>query len=388
MISLRLPSVFVLVGVVALLLHGCKGQTTDEIRIGAYLPLSGSDAAFGTDAHDGIDLAITEINAAGGVKGKKLSVIFEDDKSTPVEATQKVRKLIDRDNVVALIGEATSSKSLVGGLIANTSQVPMVTPTATAVEVTQGREWVFRTCYTDDLQGLAAGKFAHETLKKKKAAIFYAAQDTYSSGLAKSFREELGRHGGEIVYDKGYQKGETNFRTYLAELKGTNPEVIYTPVYYSDMVPIARQAKEAGLTGNLFLGSDGWDASVLLNGAAAELEGAYFTNHYAPDMPEAASKKFLEAFRAKYKRDPGSFHALGYDTARLLADAIGRAPAPTRAGIRQALAETKDFVGATGKMTMDANRNAKKPILMVRIQGGKFTYASEVNLTAAPASPP
>lgn len=356
---------------------GC-GKKGDEIPVGAYLSLSGSDSTFGTDTRDGIELALEELNARGGIKGKKVKVIYEDDKSTTQEASQKVRQLIDRDRVVAVLGEVASSRSLAGGLVANTSHVPLITPSSTAVEVTQGREWVFRVCFTDDQQGKVAARFVHDELKKNKVGIFYAAQDTYSSGLAKSFREEFKRLGGEVVVDKGYQKGETNFTTYLNELKAANPEVVFVPNYYNEMVQIARQAKQVGIPGSSFVGGDGWDSANLLEGAGAELEGAYFTNHYAPDVPWPNAKKFQDAFHAKYKHDPSSLSAQGYDAAGLLFDAMGRAADVSPDAIRKALVDTKDFAGATGSISMDKDRNANKPIVVVKIQDKKFTYASQV----------
>jgi branched-chain amino acid transport system substrate-binding protein len=356
----------------------CGKNNAEEITVGAYLSLSGSDSTFGTDTRDGIELAVEEVNAAGGVKGKKVKVLYEDDKSTTQEASQKVRQLIDRDKVVALLGEVASSRSLAGGLIANTSHVPMVTPSSTAVEVTKDREWVFRTCFTDDQQGEVAARFVKNEMKKTKVGVFYAAQDTYSSGLARSFRDEFKKLGGEIVVDKGYQKGETNFRTYLDQLKAANPEIIFVPNYYNEMVLVARQAKEVGLTGTSFVGGDGWDSSNLVEGAGAELEGAYFTNHYAPDVPWPNSKKFTETFRTKYKHDPSSLSAQGYDAARLLFDAIGRASEAKPDAIRKALAETKDFQGATGTMSMDKDRNANKPIVVVQIKEKKFKYATQL----------
>jgi branched-chain amino acid transport system substrate-binding protein len=373
-----LRSTFALVLALVVGVVACKPKSENEIKIGAYLSLSGSDSAFGTDTRDGMALALAELNAAGGVKGKKLAILYEDDKSITLEASQAVRKLIERDNVVALLGEAASGRSLAGGLIANTSQVPMVTPSATSVDVTKNREWVFRTCFTDDVQGHAAARWVLSAGKRRRIAIFYAAQDSYSSGLARSFREEILRLGGEIVVDKGYQKGETSFRTQLAELKSQNPDVIFVPNYYNEMVLVARQAREIGIPGSLFVGGDGWDAANLLEGAGAELEGAHFTNHYAPDVPWPSSRRFLEAFRAQYKREPTSGNALGYDAARLLVDAIGRATEVTRPAIREALAATRDFEGATGTMTVDADRNPRKPVVVVRITNKRFSYASQL----------
>jgi branched-chain amino acid transport system substrate-binding protein len=361
----------------------CTKKNDDEIVAGAFLSLSGPDSTFGTDSRDGIALAVEEINAAGGVKGKKVRVIYEDDKSTTQEASQKVRQLIDRDKVVAVLGEVASSRSLAGGLIANKSKVPMITPSSSAVDVNQGREWVFRTCPTDALQGKVAARFIQEDLKKTKVGIFYAAQDTYSSGLAKSFREAFKKRGGEIVVDKGYQKGETNFRTYLAELKAQNPEVVFVPNYYGDMVLIARQAKELGMPGTMFVGGDGWDSSDLLEGAGAELEGTYFTNHYAPDIPWENSKKFLATFRTRYHKEPTAIAAQGYDGTRILFDAVARAPSVTPDAIRTALLATKDFSGATGPTTINADRNADKPIVIVQIKDKKFTFSKQLGADAS-----
>ena len=309
---------------------GCKPKT-DAIVVGAYLSLSGVDSTFGTDTKDGIELALEQANAAGGAKGKKLQVLYEDDKSSPQEVSSKVHELIDRDGVVALLGEVASSRSMVGGLIANTKHVPMVTPSSTAVEVTKDRAYVFRTCFTNAQQGEAAARYAHDDLKKSAAGILYVAQDNYSSGLAQTFKSAFTALGGTIAVEKGYQKGETNFTTYLGEVKAASPDVLFVPVYYADMVQIARQSKPLGLTGPMFLGGDAWDSVDLLEGAGAELEGAHFVDHYAPDVPWPNSQTFLTAFRAKFGHDPGSLTAQGYDAARLLFDAIGRSEAIRRA---------------------------------------------------------
>ncbi len=356
---------------------GCE-KKTDDLTVGAFLSLSGSDSTFGTDTKDGIELALDEANKAGGVKGKKVKVLYEDDKSQPQEASNKVRQLIDRDNVLAILGEVASSRTMAGGLIANTKKVPLVTPSSTAVEVTKDRDYVFRVCFTDDQQGDVAARFVWETLKKKKVGLFYAAQDNYSSGLAASFKDRFKKLGGEIVVDKGFQKGETNFTTYLTELKSKEPEVIFVPVYYNDMVQIARQAKQAGIPGTSFVGGDGWDSQELVDGAGAELEGAYFTNHYAPDVPWPNSAAFVTAFKAKYNREPTSLAAQGYDAAKLLFDAMKRAPVADREGIKTALAETKDFAGATGSLTIDKNHNANKPIVVVQVKDKKFKYTAQL----------
>lgn len=371
----------VFVALVALVAVGCnKGNADDQtVTVGAYFSLSGSDSTFGIDSKEGIDMATDEVNAAGGIKSKKVRVLFEDDKSNAQEASNKVHQLIDRDKVIALLGEVASSRSKAGGLVANTKHIPMVTPSSTNVEVTQGREYVFRACFTDDLQGKSAAGFAIDKLGKKKLAILYVAQDSYSSGLAASFRDVAKKLGAAIVADKGYQKGETNFTTYLNEIKAAGPELIFVPNYYNDMVPIARQAAAVGISGTMFLGGDGWDSEDLLKGAASELEGAYFTNHYAPDVPWPNSQKFVAAYRAKFQREPSSLAAQAYDAARLLYDAMSRATGLAPDAIKDALAATKGFQGATGTINIDADRNAEKPVVVVQIKNGKFTYFSTIS---------
>ncbi len=356
---------------------GCS-KKSDDIMVGAYLSLSGQDSTFGTDTRDGIELAVEQANAAGGVKGKKIKVLYEDDKSTPGEATNKVRQLIDRDKVVAVLGEVASSRSLAGGLIANSMHVPMITPSSTAVEVTKDREYVFRSCFTDAVQGEMAAKYVFEKMNKKTVALFYAAQDTYSSGLAQSFKDAFVKAGGKVVIEKGFPKGETNFTTFLQELKGANAEVIFAPVYYNEMVQIARQAKSVGIPGSAFVGGDGWDSANLLEGAGPELEGAHFTNHYAPDVPWENSQKFIKSFNARYGHEPNSLSAQGYDAASLLFDAMKRAPDVKPESIKVAIGETKNFAGATGTITMDKERNANKPIVVVEIKDKHFRYADQL----------
>jgi len=366
------------VGLVPFVLAGCPKKPDDEIKIGAYLSLTGADSTFGTDTKEGIELAVSQVNAKGGVKGKKIRVLYEDTKSTTQEASQKVMQLVDRDAVVAVLGEAASGRSLAGGLVANQKGVPMITPSATAVEVTKDREWVFRTCFTDDQQGKAAARFVKTTLKKERVAVFYAAQNTYSSGLRQSFVDALRALGGNVILEKGYPNGETSYRTYLAEIRDAKPDAIFVPSYYSEMVLVARQAKEIGLPGSLFVGGDAWDSTNLLEGAGAELEGAFFTNPYAPDVPWPSAKAFLSAFDARFHKAPSGGAVLGYDAANMLFDAITRAPAIERKAIRDALATTKDFQGATGTMTVDADRNVDKPIVIVQIRNKQFRYSSEV----------
>jgi branched-chain amino acid transport system substrate-binding protein len=364
----------------ASLFAGCsKGGHADVLTVGAFFSLSGADSAFGNDSREGIEMATDEINAGGGIKGTKVRVLMEDDKSSIQETSNKVLQLIDRDKVIAILGEVASARSKAAGLVANNKHIPMISPSSTNVDVTQGREYVFRVCFTDDYQGRSAASFVVEKLGKKKIAILYVAQDTYSSGLASSFREAAIKLGATIVADKGYQKDETHFTTPLGEIKAANPDVIYTPVDYNDMVLIARQAKAAGIPGSIFVGGDAWDSQDLLRGAGAELEGAYLTSHYAPDVPWPNTQIFVKNYQQRFHRIPTSIAAQAYDAAQLLFDAMGRATGFAPDPIKDAIGATKGFQGATGTISIDQNRNAQKPVVVEQIKNGKFTYSSTLS---------
>jgi branched-chain amino acid transport system substrate-binding protein len=357
-----------------------------EWRVGAYLSLSGEDAALGIYTKEGIELAIDEVNAAGGVKGRPVKVLYEDDKSNPQEATNKVLQLIDRDKVVALLGEVASSRSKAGGIVANKKKVPMITPSSTSIDVTRVGPFVFRVCYTDDTQGQAGADFIIDTLGKKKIGLLYASDDLYSAGLAEEFKKELKKRGGELVAEKSFLKKETNFTTYLNEIKDSKPDIIYAPLYYNQMITIARQAKAVGIKGDMFAGGDGWEADEMINDAGEEMEGAYFTDLYAPGVPWPNAQTFRVKYNERFHRDPSSLAATGYDAAKLLADALGRARDDSPDSLRQAIQDTKDFAGSTGAISIDVERNADKPVVVARVHEKKFVYFATTHdkATAAP----
>src|SRR6478609_3148861 len=315
----------------------------------------------------------------GGIKGHPLKVLFEDDRSSSAEATSRVRRLIDHYKVSALLGEVASSRTLAGALIANEKHVPMVTPSSTEDSITKDRPWVFRTCFNNTQQGSAAAQFLLDQ-KKTTAALFYAAQDPYATGLSASFREAFVKGGGKIVLEKPFPKGETNFTTYLEGLKAAGADAVFAPVYYNEMALVARQAKAIGLPASAFVGGDGWDSQNLIEGGGPDIEGAHFATHYAPDAPWESAKHFIEAFRNRYHREPTGLAAQGYDGARVLFDALGRASDASPDALRSALGETKGFAGATGVISLDANRNAQKPVVMVEVRGGAFLYARELDV--------
>lgn len=368
------------VGVVMGGLVGCKDRSTNgdgssggtqatgaEIPVGEYGSMTGDTATFGQSTHNGIQLAVDQANAAGGVLGKPIKLISEDDQSKTDEAVSAVQKLINRDKVVAVLGEVASKRSLAAGNVCQKFKVPMLSPSSTNPAVTEVGDYVFRACFTDDFQGLVGAQFAQKK-NWKKVAILTDVNNDYSKGLAKFFRQ--GYQGkGELVADESYREGDRDFKAQLTRIKGTNPDAVYAPGYYTDIGLILRQARELGLDVPFF-GGDGWDSPETLK-LGTVVNGCFYTNHCSIDDPNPALQKLVKEYRAKYNADPDAMAITGYDAAMLLFDAIKRAGKADSTAIRDALAATKDFPASTGAMTIDANRNARKPIVVLEIRDGK-----------------
>lgn len=388
---LRLWVVLFLFFIAPLTLISCKGNggngtTGDEIPIGEYGSLTGGTATFGQSSHNGSALAIEEINNAGGVLGKKLNLITEDDQSKTDDARSAVDKLINRDNVVALLGEVASSRSKAGGPVAQSKKVPMISPASTNEDVTKIGDYVFRICFIDPFQGQSIARFAMNSLGKKRAAVLIDQKQDYSVGLAESFQKTFTEAGGQIVSSQSYSSGDKDFRAQLTSIRSTNPEVLIIPGYYTEVSLIVRQARQLGLNIPL-IGGDGWDSDELTKGAEKEFNNTYFTNHFAKEDPDPTVRDFVDKYTKKYNKAPDAMAALGYDAARILADAIKRAGSTDHQKIRDAIAQTKDFAGVTGKITIDQNRNASKPLTILKIVDGKFQFAQRIGANGEALTP-
>jgi branched-chain amino acid transport system substrate-binding protein len=347
--------------------------------------MTGDTATFGVSADEGIRLALKELNDAGGVLGKKIRVVTEDDRSLADEAKTAVQKLINRDHVVALLGEIASSRSIAGAPIAQDERVPMLSPGSTNPKVTEIGDYIFRACFIDPVQGTAVANFAMNDLKMKKFAILYAINSDYSVGLRDYFKEAVKKNGGQIVSDLSYtEKSDVDFKGQLTKIRDANPDAIFVPGYYTEAGLICQQARELGIKVPL-MGGDGWDSDQTVQIGKGAVEGCYFANHYAAEEQRPEVQKFVETYKAAYKNPDGSpkvpdaMAILGYDAMKLLADAIKRANSTEGSKIRDALAATKDFPGASGAITIDENRNAKKPIIILKIEKGQFRYVSRAN---------
>ena len=357
---------------------GGGGAPTDTILLGEVGSLTGAQATFGVSTRNGIELAIKEVNAAGGVKGKKVAVRVYDDQGRPEEAAQAVTRLITQDKVVLILGEVASSNSLAMAEKAQGAGVPMITPSSTNPSVTQKGDYIFRVCFIDPFQGYVMAKFARENLKADQVAILQDNKSAYSIGLTEVFQKKFAEMGGKITNTESYSQGDTDFRAQLTALKKAKPQAIYVPGYYSDVGVIARQARELGLTVPL-MGGDGWDSEKLFELAGNALDGSYFSNHYSPDNPDPKVQKFIADYKAAYGGVPDALAALGYDSAKVAIAAIGKAKDLSGPAIRDAIAQTKDFPGVAGTISLDENRNAVKPAVILKVGDGKTSFVTTIN---------
>jgi branched-chain amino acid transport system substrate-binding protein len=373
--------------VCSLLVAGCKKSDDTasggaggggEIKIGEFASLTGKEATFGQMSHQGTELAIEEMNAKGGVLGKKLKLITEDNQSKQGESKTIARKLISRDNVVALLGEVASGRSLEAAPVCQEAKIPQISPSSTNPKVTEIGDYIFRICFTDPQQGKVLARFAQRTLKAKAAAVLTDAGTPYSVGLANYFKEAFTAGGGTIATEEKYTSGDKDFKAQLTAIKAANPDVLFVPGYYTEAGLIARQARELGLTVPIF-GGDGWESPELVAIGGDAVEGTYFSTHFSPEEQRPDVEKFVQDFKAKYGVTPDAMAALGYDSAMILVDAMKRAGSAEGPKVRDALAATQHFAGITGDITIDAHRDASKPLVILQVKGGKFHLIEKIN---------
>jgi len=353
-------------------------STGDTLTIGHFGSLTGTTATFGKSTDNGIRMAFDEINAKGGVLGKQLNLVTEDDGSEAKQVPGVVQKLINQSNVLCLMGEVASSRSIAAAPIAQKAGVPMVTASSTNPDVTKFGDYIFRTCFIDKFQGYVMAKFATDTLHLKKVAILTDVANDYSKGLTQVFTDDFTKAGGQIVGNESYSEGDKDFQSQLTKIKGTSPDAIFIPGYYTEVGNIAVQARRLGITQPL-LGCDGWDSPKLYEIGGKALEGCYFSNHYSSESKAPNVVKFVADYKAKYGDKPDALGAVAYDAAYIVADAIKRAGAPDHAKLRDALAATKDYKGVTGTISIDKDRNAVKPAVVVKIENGHENYITTIN---------
>lgn len=354
---------------------------SDQIVIGAVFPMTGPIATYGQESVNGIRMALEKINKEGKLS-QKIKLIVEDNKGEPVDSSNSVRKLINIDNVHAIIGSVASSNTLAGAPIAQENKVPMMTPASTNEKVTQTGDYISRTCFTDNFQGVVMAKFAKETLGKNKALIIVDNSSDYSKGLAKVFAEKYKELGGTIIGnidDYTYTQKDTDFRSLLRKVKRAAPDVVFLPGYYTEVGLMLKQARQLGLD-LPFLGGDGWDSPKLQELAGPEaIKGNYISSHFSADDKDPMVQKFVQDYEARFNQKPGAMAALGYDGMLVMADALSRAEGFSRENIRNAIASTKNFTGVTGNITIDANRNATKSAVVLETTPTGMSFRQKVN---------
>jgi branched-chain amino acid transport system substrate-binding protein len=363
---------------------GCR-RKRPGVTLGLYASMTGAEAEFGISTRNGVQLAVDELNQAGGIGGQRVWLAVEDTRGDSTEAASAVTRLIGREGADGIIGEIASSLSLAGGRVAQRHHVPMITPSSTNETVTQLGDYVFRVCFIDPFQGTVMARFARglrvEGRTVSRVAIFQDQGSAYSTGLANAFRATFIRLGGEIVSEQSYRASDTHFSAQLGSILAQNPDAIFVPGYYTQVALIAREARGLGFRGP-FLGGDGWDAPALYENDADALVGSYFSEAFAPDHPTTTrGQHFVEAYRRRYGVAANGLAALGYDAALVMADAMRRAGSTDPARVRDAIARTRDFEGATGTITIGPDRNAIKGavILAVEPNGFRFHQAIEAS---------
>jgi branched-chain amino acid transport system substrate-binding protein len=359
---------------------GCKKQN-HGITIGLYLSLTGNMADFGVSTRNGVNIALEEVNAAGGLLGQQVRAVAEDTRGDSNEAASAVTRLIDREHVCGVIGEVASSLSLAGGRICQRRGIPMISPSSTNPAVTQIGDNVFRVCFLDPFQGEVMARFAKNSLHVSRVAIFKDQGSAYSTGLADAFRRSFTALGGQIVDEQSYRESDTHFSAQISSMLARQPEALFVPGYYAQLALIAREVRGAGFQGRM-LGGDGWSSNTLTQNDDDKLVGDFYSEGFAPEgATTPVAQRFVQKYREKNRVEPNGLAALGYDAALVLFDAIRRANSAEPARIKAALATTRGVQGATGTITLNAQRDAVKSAVILEVRENSVRYRETVNPT-------
>ncbi|HEY0140797.1 MAG TPA: ABC transporter substrate-binding protein [Thermoanaerobaculia bacterium] len=341
-----------------------------------YGALTGDQASFGTATVNGVKLAAEEINAAGGINGRKIRLVIEDDQGRAEEAASVVTKLITSNQVYGLIGENSSNQSLAAAPIAQQNGVPMISPSSTNPAVTQKGDFIFRVCFTDPYQGKALAHFVKNNLKLDTAATLLDKKNDYSVGLAEFFKKEFEALGGKVLAEQSYTGGDTEFRPQLTRMRESKPQILFIPGFYTDVGQIAIQARDLGMNMPL-VGGDGWDSPAVIQIGGKSIENSYFSDHYFVGETRPAVQQFVAKYKQRHGANPEATAALGYDALYLFVNAARKAGLD-RKKIRDEIARTADYQGVSGTITMGPDRDPIKPVAMIKIENGQMNFAGWV----------
>ena len=339
----------------------CKADS-DTVPIGAIFPLSGAVAYYGNESRDGALLALEEINAAGGLLGKKLAMISEDNEGSVAKTVSAFTKLTGKDKVSIILGSSTSGPTQAISALAQRNRVVLISPSATNIDITKAGDFIFRACFIDSFQGVVGAHFAYQTLGSRRAAVLYADAD-YNAGLAEAFKTQFGALDGEIVADETYQAGDEDFDAQITRIKAAGPDIVYLPNYYNDVSLQAKQFRDRGVTCAL-VGGDGWDS--LIDYAGDEALNGFWSSGFAADTTDLRGAAFVQAFQARFNRPASLFAALGYDAMMLAADGIKAAGTFDSTAVKDAMAQLNGAY-VTGNIRFDSDRNPIKSAAIFEI---------------------
>lgn len=365
-----IPIIVAIVALATIIPISCKKEPK-EIKIGAILPLTGDAAKYGEASKNAIALFIDELNASGGIKGKKIKVIYEDDQADPKLGVSAFQKLVTTDKVPVIIGPLPSSVTLAIAPLAEKSKVVILSPASSSPAITNAGDYIFRTVASDLLEGTALANFVYNELKLKKVAIIYINND-FGIGLSNSFSNRFEELGGKIVTVESFEQSATDFRSQLSKIKTLNPQAIYM-VGYKEMGNILKQAAELGIK-TQFLSFAMFEDPEILKIAGKAAEGLIYSyRSFDPKSSEEVVKKFANNYKSKYGVEPDIFAGLSFDAARILALAIEKGGSNAD-GIKSALYMVKNFPGVTGEITFDKNGDVTGAISIKTVRQGKFIW--------------
>ncbi len=354
-----------------------------KVKVGVVLELTGPEATFGEETKNGLDMAMEDLKDKAPWS---IELVTLDNKSEAQETVRAVQQLTEVHKVTAIIGAVASTNTMAGGKIAQENETPMTSPGSTNVNVTLrdkgGKkvraEYMSRVCFIDPFQGEVCARFAAKELGKKRAALVIDKASDYAIGLAAAFRETWTKGGGTIVGEESYVKKESDFSAVIRKVADQKPDVIFIPGYYGDVGPMLKQALELW-KGIPKLGGDGWDSPDLFAlGGPAALQDCYVSSHYAPDDQAPIVKAFVERYRKRFNKEPGSMCVLGYDAGLFIHDAIRRAGSADPVKVKDAINATKDLAGVSGAITIDESGNPRKDAVILKLEDGRFKFRARI----------
>lgn len=355
-----------------------KPKEPDVIKVGLIGPMTGGIATFGQSTKNAMQMLVDEVNAKGGILGKQVQLVVEDEENDPAKGVNAALKLINQDKVVAIVGSVASKVSLAIAPVAQQNGVPQISPTSTNDKLGAVGDYISRACFKDSFQGYVMAKFGIENLQKKTAAVLFDIGNDYSKGLAESFKASWEKMGGTVVGYESYNTNDTEFKAQLTKFKDKNPDVLFLPDYYNTVSLIARQTRELGMKA-IILGGDGFDSEDLVKLGGDAVEGVYFSNHYSPEAKNPIAEQFIANYQKKYGAVPDALAALAYDAGMILFKAIEKAGKLDRAAIKDAINATKDLQAVSGSITLDQNGDPIKSAVVITIEKGKQKFVTSVN---------